>query len=186
MTDDGPSRLPVDVLFDLLAVERRRLALYHLATVGTCSLDDLVAAVANAGADCATPPGAEARAAVAATLAHAHLPRLVDAGVVAFDRERGRVEYRPTRSLAAWLDWARDHERSADPVGGESGDVVDGSAGGFRRRLPAPEGDAPRRPATASTARPERSDRATGDARGSERQRPDHDERHGDESEEDL
>ncbi|MFD1514930.1 DUF7344 domain-containing protein [Halomarina rubra] len=109
-TDDEPNTgaPSLDTLFDLLSVERRRLVLYQLTAEHERSLADLTDAVVAAerrrgrrGAD---------RRTVAASLAHVHLPRLVAAGVVEYDREAATVRYRPERTLTACLDWVRRYE----------------------------------------------------------------------------
>ena len=98
--------LPPDTLFDLLAVRERRAVLCYLADRGTVTFDELVAGVAGRTADGRT------RHRVETALAHVHLPRCVDAGVVTVDDERRVVSYEVAPALTTWLDWARERDRS--------------------------------------------------------------------------
>ena len=108
--------LSLDALFDLLAVRERRAMLYYLADHGTVPFDELAAGVAGRGADGRT------RYHVSTALAHVHLPRCVDAGVVALDGETRAVSYDANPSLTTWLELARDRDRPVASPGG--GDVV--------------------------------------------------------------
>lgn len=92
--DDGP--LALDALFDALADRRRRRALHLLCEVGRpLSLESLaerlVAIDRDGGRD--VPDAAVERTYVA--LAHVHLPRLADAGLVRLDRDGGTVGTAP-------------------------------------------------------------------------------------------
>ena len=101
---DDAREIPLDTVFDLLAVQERRAMLYYLADHGTVPLDELAASVAERNAD------GEVRYRVATALTHVHLPRCVDAGVVTVDSEPGEAHYHPEQSFTAWLDWARERD----------------------------------------------------------------------------
>ncbi|MFC5972721.1 helix-turn-helix transcriptional regulator [Halomarina salina] len=100
---DGPG-IPLDTVFDLLAVRERRAMLYYLADHGSVPFDELAAAVAGRDAD------GETHSRVAVAQSHVHLPRCVDAGVVTIDDETEEAAYTGTPSLTAWLDWARGRD----------------------------------------------------------------------------
>lgn len=95
-TESATSRIDVSDLsqttvFELLADERRRYALHHLSrAVGAVELADLAEQIALREGD--TSPDRRDR--VLAGLYHRHLPKLTDAGVVAYDPERETVELR--------------------------------------------------------------------------------------------
>ena len=79
-----------DELHDLLANPRRRFVLRSLFERPTHELDRLAARLARWENDTDTPTDAERRRAYTA-LASVHVPRLVEAGIVAFDRPAERV-----------------------------------------------------------------------------------------------
>jgi len=92
----------LDDVFEVLAAERRRYALYVLCRrSGKVAVPELADAVASsAGANPAR---------VTAELYHVHLPKLAEEGVVEYDREDGIVRYeddceRFGRYLAAAAD----------------------------------------------------------------------------------
>ncbi|WP_135829866.1 DUF7344 domain-containing protein [Halorussus halobius] len=82
--DRGSAQQSLDELFDVLSAERRRHALYVLyrRTEPTTVRDLADAVAAECGVDLAR---------VTADLAHVHLPKLADAGLVEYDREGGTV-----------------------------------------------------------------------------------------------
>lgn len=91
-------RLTLDRLFDLLADAERRCALRTLCERdGATTLGDLADEIvarsessdARTGSETAYP---DQRERTATALHHKHLPKLVDAGVVAYDPETSRVE----------------------------------------------------------------------------------------------
>ncbi len=84
----------MDVLHDILSKRRRRrLLVYLVETEAPVTLEELVAAVATAeaGAPADTVDDDVLRS-ITLSLVHSHLPRLDDAGVVAFDPDRDRAE----------------------------------------------------------------------------------------------
>lgn len=92
--DRGPSERSLDVIFRVLARQRRRDALYvlyrHPGSLAVAELADEVASVEG------TDPER-----VRTSLHHVHLPKLVDAGVAEYDAETGTVR------LADHSDWFR-------------------------------------------------------------------------------
>jgi hypothetical protein len=106
-TERPPAPLTTDRLLDTLANAYRRRVVRRLAErEGSVPLerliDDLAAAQDDAGAD--ADEGSD-REAVRIALYHSHLPKLVDDGVVVFDREESAVEPGPQlQVVAACLD----------------------------------------------------------------------------------
>jgi hypothetical protein len=90
--------LGTDELLRLVADRRRRTVLSHLRDQGT---DDVAVAgqAAAVVANDRSGPGGDSYERALIELQHDHLPRLADAGVVGYDRERGTVRYRPHEGL---------------------------------------------------------------------------------------
>jgi len=101
MTADDEDEL--DDAFELLADRRRRAVLEVLRTAprGALELPALVDAVAT---ECDEDPDA-----LASMLHHRHLPKLDDAGAVAFDREEGVVSYDSHPLVERCLDVAQSY-----------------------------------------------------------------------------
>ena len=80
----------VSAAFDLLSNARRRGVLYAVGRDGRATVDDLAERIAEWQCDdeSADSPTADE---VRTSLIHSHLPKLVDAGVVAYDRSTGIV-----------------------------------------------------------------------------------------------
>lgn len=118
---DAPLDLDRDELFALLQSGRRRRVVRHLLKfVGEpMPVDALATAIArrehetpSAGLD----PSVRERVEIA--LDHAHLPKLVAAGVVEYERDRGRVTARPEiEALEPYLDDDPDAEVAAGRTG---------------------------------------------------------------------
>ncbi|MFC6724932.1 hypothetical protein ACFQE1_11225 [Halobium palmae] len=109
---DG-GELSIDGVFDLLSNRRRRVILYFLAdwedAVGRDELARKVASL-ETNDDIGEVP-TEDFTRVLISLDHIHLPRLVDDGVVEYDRDEGVVV--PTDAIARlrpYLDLARSEE----------------------------------------------------------------------------
>ena len=89
-----------DELFDVLANQRRRFALHLLKKEGdeTVEIGDMAEQIAawENGIDTAEITGNE-RKRVYTALQQSHLPKMDDAGVVDFDKDRGTIE--PTPAL---------------------------------------------------------------------------------------
>ena len=97
MSDLDAAELPTDCAFDLLgdATRRRTLSVLRGAD-GAMALDDLAAAVVADDRDVTPAEVSRNRCErVAASLHHSHLPKLDDAGVVAYDPAGNRVEETP-------------------------------------------------------------------------------------------
>lgn len=86
-------RVPVDDLFQILSRADRRRALCYLVFRESAALEELADVVAGwqATTESAEIATAEDRRRVLSALTHSHVPRLVDAGVVAYDEGRGVV-----------------------------------------------------------------------------------------------
>lgn len=94
---DEPEELPKDVQFDILKNRRRRLVLRYLldheTPVALGTLAEHVAAVEN---DKEVPAlNSQERKRAYVGLYQCHLPRMADAGVIEFDKDRGRVDLGP-------------------------------------------------------------------------------------------
>ncbi|GAB6862065.1 hypothetical protein JCM17092_21540 [Haloplanus litoreus] len=82
-------------IHQLLANERRRAVIERLdASTGTVTVRELSTWVAETEAD-QSPPPVRVRDSVYTSLHQTHLPKLHDAGVVEYDRERSLVHLRP-------------------------------------------------------------------------------------------
>lgn len=80
----GSNSQSLDDVFEVLSANRRRHALYVLyRRSDSTTVRDL--------ADALTPESGTDTARTTAALAHVHLPKLDDAGVVEYDREAGTV-----------------------------------------------------------------------------------------------
>jgi hypothetical protein len=122
---DAPSQgneLATDTLFELLQNQRRRAALVYLeANGGRTTLSDLAEHIAATENDVPIEQlNSKQRKRVYIGLYQSHLPKMADAGVVAFDKNRGTVEL---RDLAAQLYPYLDVDGEADePEPAGSGD----------------------------------------------------------------
>jgi hypothetical protein len=104
---DSSERLPpavIDDLFKCLASHRRRLLIEYLArTGGPVAIEDVVEYVSRETGGPAETPDRGRQMKVDVALSHVHLPKLVDADVVAVDRETGTVERGERFTVAASL-----------------------------------------------------------------------------------
>ncbi|WP_265108757.1 DUF7344 domain-containing protein [Halosolutus halophilus] len=106
-TSSGHATLPVDTVFELLLDEQRRAALYYLSQkVGAVSIDDVTAQLAHRDGG----PTRERLAAITTAFHHTHLPKLIDSGVVRYDRAAGTIERRAAAAdLDPYLELAQHH-----------------------------------------------------------------------------
>lgn len=89
---DRRSRSVLDVLFVVLADRRRRYVLEHLRAEGPTSLEALAERLTDRQfAGSGVSPTAADRDRTRAALEAVHVPRLVEASMVEFDADRGRV-----------------------------------------------------------------------------------------------
>ncbi|MCL9814013.1 DUF7344 domain-containing protein [Natranaeroarchaeum aerophilus] len=93
--EDEPSQLPLDIVFEILKNRRRRRVLHHLKeqednSIDLGSLAEHVAALENDKSVAALTSGERKRVYVG--LYQCHLPKMNDADVVDFDRNRGTIE----------------------------------------------------------------------------------------------
>lgn len=93
-------RPSLDIIYGLLADERRRCALVYLQKHRSIGLPDLAEEVACQENDASiTDLTEEEIKRVYMEFWHVHIPKLVDADIVEYDQERDRV------TLAANTDW---------------------------------------------------------------------------------
>ncbi|WP_458204786.1 DUF7344 domain-containing protein [Haladaptatus sp. NG-SE-30] len=106
MTENEKS---LDEMFAVLANRRRRLALYHLIETfdGRANLDALVEVVTNESDEVDVTEASHGM--VTTALAHVHLPRLADSGVVKMNDEVVHLRETPAR-LEGMLTLARQYD----------------------------------------------------------------------------
>jgi hypothetical protein len=94
--DDGVA-LPLGRVFELLADQRRRYALYYLKhmTGERVSFETVVEKIAEWEALDGEQDATELRARVAESFRRVHLPRFVDAGIVEYVATAGVLRYTP-------------------------------------------------------------------------------------------
>ncbi len=102
----------LDVVFDVLANQRRRLVLYHLheSGDGIATLEEITDYVCSY--EESERSASEHRLHVATSLQHAHLPKLEEAGIVEYDQRSETVRYWHQPSLEEWLEHAFHKERA--------------------------------------------------------------------------
>ena len=100
----------LDIVFDLLADQRRRYALYYLYDVpdDVATVDEIATHVRRLEDDCGRPEEHERH--VLTALQHVHLPKLEDAGIVEHDSRSQTVRYWSRPSLEEWLEHAQHKE----------------------------------------------------------------------------
>ena len=110
---DVPQTLSLDIVFDMLKNERRRRVMRYLyENDGPFTLGELaehIAALENDKSIAALSSGERKRVYVG--LYQCHLPRMDDAGVIEFDRNRGSVELGPNaEALDEYLEVDGDED----------------------------------------------------------------------------
>ncbi|WP_256301005.1 DUF7344 domain-containing protein [Haloarchaeobius salinus] len=90
--------LPLDIVFEIIRNERRRLVLQYLdeteeETVALGDLAEHIAAIENDTTKQAL--SAQQRKRVYVGLYQCHLPKMADSGIVAFDKNRGTISQGP-------------------------------------------------------------------------------------------
>lgn len=101
----------LDLVFDLLADQRRRYALYYLydSTDGVATVDEIADHVVSLEDQCQVD---DPQSHVITALQHVHLPKLEDAGVLEHDTRSQTVRYWSQPSLEEWLEHAQHKEVS--------------------------------------------------------------------------
>ena len=94
----------LDLIFELLSNQRRRYLLYYLSEHETGSVDEIVEYVLTKEA------GKEDRHTVTISIYHDHIPKLVDAGLLEYDKRSKTVRYWRQPSLEEWLEHAKYKE----------------------------------------------------------------------------
>ncbi|WP_336001511.1 DUF7344 domain-containing protein [Halorientalis halophila] len=96
----------VDAALDVFSHRTRRELLAYLAgTDGTVPVEEAAAYLANLDGVAGRPPDR-----IEIALVHTHLPKLVDAGAVAYDEQTGELDYRHDRLLDRLLSTVRPLE----------------------------------------------------------------------------
>jgi hypothetical protein len=113
---DRPETVPIPYSFDqtlgLISDPRRRTLLYRLKDLGsgTLSFDDLVDGVVRREKSIPARDPPESREAVRVSLAHAHLPKLADLGIVEYDSSDGTVRYHENPALESFVRYVETLE----------------------------------------------------------------------------
>ena len=99
----------LDLVFDLLADQRRRYALYYLYDVsdGVATVDEVAEYVLRLEDG---DHSDEHERHVLTALQHVHLPKLEDAGILEYDSRSETVRYWSRPSLEEWLEHAQHKE----------------------------------------------------------------------------
>lgn len=100
----------LDLVFELLSVQRRRYALYYLADQndGIATLGELADSILTRESDAESRE--EHRTQIQTSLQHVHLPRLEDAGILEYDARSDTIRYWEQPTLEEWLEHARHKE----------------------------------------------------------------------------
>lgn len=106
------SDLSVSTIFDLLGNHRRRYMLYYLSRkVGAVSLEEVAEGIALREGE----PTRNRFERICTGLHHTHLPMLVDASVVRYDRDAGTITLLEAASqLDTFLELAMAHDTASD------------------------------------------------------------------------
>ena len=118
---DEDDRLGFNQLFELLAKKRRRYALYCFTEMSqsTVSLDELVDRLGALEADGSVSE--RRREEIELALQHTHLPKLVDAAVIEYDRSESAIEFRGGSRLEQWVTEAAEAELDTDVLSATRG-----------------------------------------------------------------
>jgi len=123
--------IPLDVTFEILKNERRRLVLeYAREAEETVTIGELAEHIAAIENDTTVQQlNAQQRKRVYIGLYQCHLPKMDDAGVLSFNQNRGLVDLEPAaRRLYAYLDVERSDDTESPPSRWYSGLVVSSGA----------------------------------------------------------
>jgi DNA-binding transcriptional ArsR family regulator len=101
---------PKDEVLSILADSRRRKAIKYLQKNGEAELEELTQYLEAEGYQ----EGLEAGSGVEIRLHHAHLPKLEEAGVISYDREEGKIEYRGDPQLERTLNAVEELDLSGN------------------------------------------------------------------------
>jgi len=113
---DRPETVPIPYSFDqtlaLISDARRRTLLYWLKDrgSGTVAFDDLVEAVVTRETAIPARDVPESRDSVRVSLAHAHLPKLADLGIVEYDPDGNTVRYHGNPALESFVRYVETIE----------------------------------------------------------------------------
>jgi hypothetical protein len=113
---DRPETVPISYSFDqtlsLISDPRRRTLLYWLKDVGsgTMTFDDVVEAVVARERSIPARETPDSRDAVRVSLAHAHLPKLADLGILEYGPDGPTVRYHGNPALESFLRYVETIE----------------------------------------------------------------------------
>lgn len=94
----------IDQLFELLASQRRRFALRHLDTASSAvEFDELVDAVVERERRSMEDYGENHRERVEIELHHVHIPTLIEAGLIDYDRRSRKIQYHHDETIERGL-----------------------------------------------------------------------------------
>lgn len=113
---DNPETIPIPYSFDtvltLISKPRRRTILYHLKdrTKGTFTLDELVDRVMERETAIPARKTPDSREQVLMSIAHTHLPKLEDVGVLTYDTTEQVIDYEGNPALESALKYVETLE----------------------------------------------------------------------------
>jgi len=116
---DHPESLPLDITFEILKNRRRRLVLEYLREDGdTVTIGELAEHIAAIENEITVQQlNAQQRKRVYIGLYQCHLPKMDDAGVIAFNQSRGRIDLDPqAEPLFDYLDISHDPVEDVNPI----------------------------------------------------------------------
>ena len=108
---EQPETIPIPYAFDqvleLISAPRRRSLLYHLKdrSENETTLDDIVDRVYEREKAIPARETPQSRDQVGVSLAHNHLPRLDDLGILSYEAENNTVEYHPNPALESVIQY---------------------------------------------------------------------------------
>lgn len=97
--DDRPTEARFDELFDALSAPRRRLVAEYVDENGRATLRELAEHVAERES-----PNRPSIESIELSLHHSHVPRLVDAGLLAYDGDRKQIRRGDRFDAAPFLE----------------------------------------------------------------------------------
>lgn len=110
----GTVQPATDVLFDVLGDQTRRRLLWYLLDESSASVDELTDVLVGWELAGSWVVDTDRRGRIAASLHHVHLPKLVAAGLVDYDRDAGTVSLASLApSVAEMVRFAYEYGKAA-------------------------------------------------------------------------
>jgi len=110
----------LDETFDALTHSHRRYVLYYLRThSGAATIDTLSAMLANELEGPSATPGTDTTEHIEVDLHHTHTPKLVDAGLITFARDRQSIELDGINGHDQFIDQAARVDGYVPPTAGD-------------------------------------------------------------------